>query len=544
MKRDALQHLLAEASAQGLLPSGATLPQEDARPWPVLLLTALGAWLAAVPLIAVVGMLLGDIASSGAGPYAAGALLLAGAVVVLRAQGVPLFVEQLAVPALLVAGGGLAFGLFRDLPSQGAAATLAAVALGVAIAVPRPWLRALLGAAAAVLVVAAVLPTHWSSWERARTAFWLGWHVALGAWLGALALQRQWEAGPRARMADAVESIASGWLLATLAGLAWWSGMTFLVGASATGVMGEIARELGQPGPVRASVHAMQAVSALLAAGAAAVLRRAWPTARRPWCAGMAVLLLSLAWFMPSLGAMLMALAMCAASRRPGLSGAAGLAAAWVIGSFYYALAWPLADKAIVLAAIGAALGALAWHAWPAADPHITSAPAEKPHPTVRLAAGAVMATAVATLLVINYGIREKESLIARGQPVYVELAPVDPRSLMQGDYMRLAFRLPGDVQSRPLLAQGSERPRVVATLDARGVATLLHMDDGTPLQERQLRIELTPKNGGWILVTDAWTFAEGEAGRWSRARYGEFRVDATGRALLVGLRGPQLEPL
>ena len=72
MKRDALQHLLAEASAQGLLPSGATLPQEDARPWPVLLLTALGAWLAAVPLIAVVGMLLGDIASSGAGPYAAG----------------------------------------------------------------------------------------------------------------------------------------------------------------------------------------------------------------------------------------------------------------------------------------------------------------------------------------------------------------------------------------------------------------------------------------------------------------------------------------
>jgi uncharacterized membrane-anchored protein len=58
------------------------------------------------------------------------------------------------------------------------------------------------------------------------------------------------------------------------------------------------------------------------------------------------------------------------------------------------------------------------------------------------------------------------------------------------------------------------------------------------------LRIELTPKDGGWILVTDAWYFAEGEAQRWSLARYGEFRVDETGRALLVGLHGRDLEPL
>ena len=37
------------------------------------------------------------------------------------------------------------------------------------------------------------------------------------------------------------------------------------------------------------------------------------------------------------------------------------------------------------------------------------------------------------------------ERYIADGQPVFVELAPVDPRSLMQGDYMQLNFRLPGD---------------------------------------------------------------------------------------------------
>jgi uncharacterized membrane-anchored protein len=329
----------------------------------------------------------------------------------------------------------------------------------------------------------------------------------------------------------------------TLAGLAWWSGMTFLVGGSAAGVVGEIARELGQPGRTGARFHAMQGVSALLAAGAATVWWRAWPTTRRAWCATVAAMLVVLAWFMPSLGALLVALAVCAVSRRPGLSGAAALAAAWTLGSFYYALAWPLSDKAAVLVAIGVALGALAWHAWPAADPAAPAVRTSGPS-SGKLAAGAVVLTALATLLVVNLGIREKESLIARGQAVFVELAPVDPRSLMQGDYMRLAFRLPADVRSLASLTTGSARPHVVAVVDARGVATLLRLDDGRPLEAGQLRIELTPKNGGWILVTDAWHFTEGEAPRWNLARYGEFRVDPTGRALLVGLRGSQLEPL
>ena len=50
--------------------------------------------------------------------------------------------------------------------------------------------------------------------------------------------------------------------------------------------------------------------------------------------------------------------------------------------------------------------------------------------------------------------------------------------------------------------------------------------------------------HGDWVLVSDAWSFPEGEAARWSRARFGEFRVDANGRALLVGLRGANLEAL
>jgi uncharacterized membrane-anchored protein len=147
-------------------------------------------------------------------------------------------------------------------------------------------------------------------------------------------------------------------------------------------------------------------------------------------------------------------------------------------------------------------------------------------------------------LAVANLGIWQKERLIASGQPVFVELAPVDPRSLMQGDYMALAFRLPADVETRVEGLASAQRPFVVARRDAQGIATLLRADDGQPLADGELRIELTPKDSRWVLVTDAWFFKEGEAERWARARYGEFRVDSSGKALLVGLRGDKLQTL
>ncbi|WP_046241178.1 GDYXXLXY domain-containing protein, partial [Delftia tsuruhatensis] len=57
-------------------------------------------------------------------------------------------------------------------------------------------------------------------------------------------------------------------------------------------------------------------------------------------------------------------------------------------------------------------------------------------------------------------------------------------------------------------------------------------------------RFELTPRGGRWTLVTDAWYFREGDGQRWEQARYGEFRVEPDGRALLVGMADAQLRPI
>lgn len=540
-----LQQALASGKAQGLLPAHAQLPEADNRPWPVVLLTALGAWLAALPLIAMVGMLLGDLVIRSVGPYFTGLLLLGAAVTVLRSRELPVFVEQLAMPALLVGGGTLAYGLHRDLSSQAAAAVLALVALGLAVAIARPWLRVLLGAAAAGLTLLAMVPAN-VFWRGGAPiySFWLALHVSLLLGLLAWVTQARGLAqAPRAHLGAALESIAAGWLLWVLAGLCWWSGMTFLVGGSMGGGMWtELASEMGRSGGQDTRWLLTQAGSVALAGAATLITVRAWPSLRQPLAAAVGLALIALCWFLPALGAVLLALAWTATSQRWLLAAAAAFAAAWVVGSFYYQLHWPLAYKAVVLVGVGAVLGGLAWWAQRTSGhstPH-HAALAGPRRAAVWMALGAVL-----TLLVANFSIWQKETLIAQGQKVFVELAPVDPRSLMQGDFMRLNYRVPGSTEPelRQLFTQ--RRPHVIAQRDERGVARLLRtVQADAPLAPGEMRIELTPKDGRWILVTDAWFFREGDAKRWEAAKYGEFRVTPDGRALLVGLADAQLQTI
>jgi len=144
-----------------------------------------------------------------------------------------------------------------------------------------------------------------------------------------------------------------------------------------------------------------------------------------------------------------------------------------------------------------------------------------------------------------------KEQLVSRGEVVYLRLAPVDPRSLMQGDYMALNFAVGLEVAAAQAGAQAPRKREalVVIRRDAAGVGQLVRLNDGQPLAEgeRLLRVQNVPSRWGGPMVqvsTDAWFFQEGQADRFAKARYGEFRVDKTGQALLVGMRDEGLRPL
>jgi uncharacterized membrane-anchored protein len=149
--------------------------------------------------------------------------------------------------------------------------------------------------------------------------------------------------------------------------------------------------------------------------------------------------------------------------------------------------------------------------------------------------------TLVAGLLVlgaVNYAIYAKERVVREGEVVFLELAPVDPRSLMQGDYMALRFRLADEIEAARSSGSLDERARSVPiSLDERRVATL----GASEAPRFAFRI----RNGAVWLGTNAYFFTEGTAPRYTAARYGEFRLESgTGEAVLVGLRGADLEPL
>ena len=139
--------LLRQAVDQGILPPAALQdrrPAANDRHWAVVLLTALGAWLALLPLLILFAFALSDWIERGAGTYVIGAMMLAAAVAVLRAEELPVFLEQLALPAMLTGAGLLGFGLARDLSGQAAGAIGLAIALACTAAIARPWLRVLL----------------------------------------------------------------------------------------------------------------------------------------------------------------------------------------------------------------------------------------------------------------------------------------------------------------------------------------------------------------------------------------------------------------
>jgi uncharacterized membrane-anchored protein len=145
-----------------------------------------------------------------------------------------------------------------------------------------------------------------------------------------------------------------------------------------------------------------------------------------------------------------------------------------------------------------------------------------------------LLVVAVVLILgVVNWSIVAKERIKTHGERIFLALAPVDPRSLMQGDYMALRFDIADRIDAQ---ASGSA-PLLV---DANGVATLNPDPNASGL-----RIRYRVRSGRVWLGTNAYFFEEGTAERFVGARYGEFRIDrASGEAVLVGLRDAELKEM
>lgn len=153
----------------------------------------------------------------------------------------------------------------------------------------------------------------------------------------------------------------------------------------------------------------------------------------------------------------------------------------------------------------------------------------------------------------VNWSIFGKEKHLVEGKIVYLNLAPVDPRSLMQGDYMALRFRLADEVYKALPKTEDRKQWRhnvaasdgyVVTSLDERNVGTFKSLYNDQILSKDEILMRYRVRNGAVKFATNAYFFQEGHGKYYQPARYGQFRVDDKGELLLVAMYDKDLNKL
>ena len=156
-------------------------------------------------------------------------------------------------------------------------------------------------------------------------------------------------------------------------------------------------------------------------------------------------------------------------------------------------------------------------------------------------------------LIAVNASILKKEQHLETGRVVLLELAPIDPRSIMQGDYMALRFAAANQLRmALPKLdinhgwrhKVDAEDGWAVLNIDERGVGQFSTIATSPESAANQINLAFRIRSGTIKFATNAFFFEEGTGELYERARFGEFRVNSNGEPLLVGLRDENLVKL
>ncbi len=139
-------------------------------------------------------------------------------------------------------------------------------------------------------------------------------------------------------------------------------------------------------------------------------------------------------------------------------------------------------------------------------------------------------------LALFNYNVVRKERLLEDGKLVLLELAPVDPRSLMQGDYMDLRYEIAETLQYDSIPKRGF----LVVRLDSAGVGQRVRLQkDVVPKADDEFLIEYNTSGkgrGGINIGAESYFFQETTGEKYESAKYGGVKVDEQGNSILVGL--------
>lgn len=209
------------------------------------------------------------------------------------------------------------------------------------------------------------------------------------------------------------------------------------------------------------------------------------------------------------------------------------------IGFQYYDLLWPLLHKSLTLALLGILALVLAYMA---ARRTAGSSKKADPIPHNSLIHRRTIAIVLVILLQLAYigsVTAYKESLLQSGATVKLELVPVDPRSLLQGDYVQLGYTIsnpPSPAQEKLIAMPYRARVGVVLAPDAGGIYTFQRLyQTGETLRTGELVLNGRVSGGGGVYYgIESYFVPEGTGlDIQMNARYAHIRISAAGDAIL-----------
>lgn len=151
-----------------------------------------------------------------------------------------------------------------------------------------------------------------------------------------------------------------------------------------------------------------------------------------------------------------------------------------------------------------------------------------------------VVVIGVLILVGVNFSIYQNEILLSQGTLLLLELAPVDPRSLIQGDYMNLRYKI-----ARESPQSAHRDGYLVIEKDENQVGHFkAFYEDKYSLVANEYLLRFRKRQGEIRLGAESFFFQEGHAPYYERAHYGELRIAPSGESILVGLRDEHFNPL
>ncbi|WP_303818602.1 GDYXXLXY domain-containing protein [Actinobacillus minor] len=218
------------------------------------------------------------------------------------------------------------------------------------------------------------------------------------------------------------------------------------------------------------------------------------------------------------------------------------------LGQYYYALRLPLLYKSYLLLLAGgifAIISIILFYQ----DREPREIVQNKGFRYLKRIPVAALATLLFTLSITNWAIKQNEDVLENGEAIVLTLAPIDPRSLMQGDYMALNYEL---IQ---LMDNKLDRNKVngtkvyaLLTFDHDRVAQFCRFEyfqpqDYTGCAEGIYLPIRVDAYGQLFLPSHEYFFPEGKASYYERAKYGEYRFRG-GKILLARLLDKDRHPL